>query len=300
VNAPDPGRLRLAPTADANRVVPPSGFTAWLTVFVSAAMAYLAVFALALLFATDRLADRWSAELARTATIRISAPSEQIPAQVEAALTVLAQTPGIASARALDDAEQQRLLEPWFGPDLPLDALPVPRLIEIVEEGEGFDAEGLRLRLRAEVPGAILDDHTRWRQPLVAAAGRLRVLGWLSLVLIAGVLAAMVMLAASASLAANARVIDVLRLIGARDSFVARAFTRRFTLRALGGAAAGTLLGMASVALLPRSDGPTAFLTDLAFRGPEWGAPLLIPLLAGATAFWTTRLAALRRLKETR
>ena len=118
--------------------------------------------------------------------------------------------------------------------------------------------------------------------------------------LIAGVLAAMVMLAASASLAANARVIDVLRLIGARDSFVARAFTRRFTLRALVGAAAGTLLGMASVALLPRSDGPTAFLTDLAFRGPEWLAPLLIPLLAGATAFWTTRLAALRRLKETR
>lgn len=300
MSRPDPALLRLPDPREANRVVPPSGITAWLTVFVSAAMAFLAVFALALLFATDRLADRWSAELARTATLRISAPSEQIAAQVEAALAVLAQTPGVASARALTAEEQRRLLEPWFGPDLPLDTLPVPQLVEIVEDGQGFDAEGLRLRLRAEAPGAILDDHTRWRRPLIDAAGRLRSLGWLALLLIAGSLAAMVTLAASASLAAHARVIDVLRLIGARDAFVARAFTRRFTLRALAGAGAGTVLGMAAVALLPRSDGPTAFLTDLAFRGPEWLAPLAIPLLAGVTAFWTTRLAALRRLRETR
>ncbi len=285
---------------EANRVVPPTGIAARLTVFVSAAMAFLAVFALALLFATGRLAERWSDELARTATIRISAPSEQMAAQVAATLKVLDQTPGIAASRALDDAEQRKLLEPWFGPDLPIDTLPVPRLIEIVEDPEGFDAESLRLRLRAEAPGAILDDHTRWRRPLIAAAGRLRTLGWLALALIAGSLAAMVTLAASASLAANAKVIDVLRLIGARDSFVARAFTRRFTLRAMAGAAGGTLAGMIAVALVPRSAGSTAFLTDLAFRGTEWLAPLAIPLLAGFTAFWTTRFAALRRLRETR
>lgn len=292
--------IRLPVPGEANRVVPPSGITATLTAFVAGAMAYLAVFALALLFATDRLADRWSAELARTATVRISAPEEQMAVQVEAALAVLAQTPGIASARPLSDEEQRRLLEPWFGPDLPVDTLPVPRLVEIVEDDDGFDAEGLRLRLRAEAPGAILDDHTRWRQPLVEAAARLRVLGWLAILLIAGSLAAMVMLAASASLSANARVIDVLRLIGANDSFVARAFTRRYTLRALAGALAGTAAGMASIAVLPRSDGPATFLTDLAFHGPEWIVPFLIPFLAGFVAFWTTRIAALRRLRETR
>ena len=62
----------------ADRVVPPSGFTARLTTFTAAAMAFLTVFALALSLATGRLADRWDAELARTSTIRISAPEGQL------------------------------------------------------------------------------------------------------------------------------------------------------------------------------------------------------------------------------
>ncbi len=49
----------LSGDAQADRVVPPTGFTARLTVFASAAMAFLAVFALALSLATGRLADRW-------------------------------------------------------------------------------------------------------------------------------------------------------------------------------------------------------------------------------------------------
>lgn len=290
--------LRLP--GDTNRLVPPTGITAQLTVFTAAAMAFLAVFALALLFTTGRLADRWAEELARTATVRISAPQAQIAAQTDAALAILGQTPGVASARALTDDEQAALLAPWFGLDLPLEDLPVPRLVEIVETPEGFDAEGLRLRLRAEVPGAVLDDHTRWRRPLVEAATRLRFLGWLAIGLIGGSLAAMVTLAASAALSANARTIAVLRLVGAEDTYVARAFTRRFTLRALAGAAAGTLAGAASVAILPRSEAPGAFLSGLGFQGWEWLAPLAIPALAAVTAFLATRSAAFRRLRETR
>ena len=52
-------------------------------------------------------------------------------------------------------------------------------------------------------------------------------------------MAAMITLAANAALATNAQVIRVLRLIGARDTYIARAFVRRFTLRALSGAAVG-------------------------------------------------------------
>ena len=162
----------------ADRVVPPSGFTARLTLFAAAAMAFLAVFALALSLATGRLAGQWSAELARTATIRIVAPLDQRATQTEAALAVLQTTAGVESARALSDAEQSALLAPWFGPEVSLDGLPVPRLIEIVETADGIDAAGLRLRLSAEVPGAVLDDHSRWRAPLVKAASRLRLMGW--------------------------------------------------------------------------------------------------------------------------
>ncbi|MCF1708096.1 cell division protein FtsX [Tabrizicola sp. J26] len=281
-----------------DRVVPPSGPTAWLTTFTAATMAFLAVFALALALASGRLADRWSEGLANSATIRISAPADQMERQTQVVLELLSTTPGVASARALTDDEQRRLLEPWFGPDLPISALPIPRLVEIIEASPGYDGEGLRQRLAAEAPGAILDDHTRWRRPLTVAAERLRFLGLVSILLIIGAMAAMVTLAANAALATNAQVIKVLRLVGARDSYIARAFVRRFTLRALGGAAIGTILGMLAVLALPSADAAGGFLTGLGFQGAGWLLPLLLPPLAAVIAFAATRFAAFRKLRE--
>lgn len=284
--------------AQADRVVPPTGYTARLTLFSAAAMSFLAVFALAMSLATGRLADRWGAELARTSTLRISAPPDQMATQTQAAIRVLETTPGVERARALSDQEQRALLEPWLGPDLPVESLPIPTLIEIIESESGYDADGLRLRLSAEAPGAVLDDHTRWRRPMVAAAGALRSLGWISILLIAGTVAAMITLAANAALAANAQVIAVLRLVGARDSYIEGAFVRRFTQRALGGATVGAGLGMSAVALLPQGDVAGGFLTGLGFQGLHWFWPLLIPPAAAAVAYAATRAAARRTLRE--
>ncbi|MDO5657548.1 MAG: cell division protein FtsX [Paracoccus sp. (in: a-proteobacteria)] len=284
----------------ADRIVPPTGFTAQLTLISAAAMAFLAVFALALAFATGRLADRWSDALARTVTVRVSAPANQIDAQTNAVMEILRTTPGIGNARRMGDDEIERLLEPWFGPDVPVETLPVPRLIEVTEEGAGFDSEGLRLRLSGEAPGAVLDDHTRWRQPLVSAAKRLRVLGGFSLILIGVAGAGMMTLAAQSSLAANGQVIRVLRLIGARDITIATAFVRRFTRRAALGAAAGTLLGMLAIAMLPDMNQAGGFLTGLGFQGWGWLWPLLIPPVAAGVGFVATRWAALRMLREVR
>lgn len=281
-----------------DQVVPPTGFTARLTIFTAVAMSFLAVFALALSLATERLADRWSNALARTSTIRISAPAGQQEVQVQAALGILDTTPGVASSRALSHEEQQKLLEPWFGPDLPLSELPIPRLIEIVETPVGYDPENLRLRLSAEAPGAVLDDHTRWRRPLVAAADRLRFFGWVSLALIAGSMAAMITLAAQAALAANGQVIRVLRLVGARDIYIARAFVTRFTARAFVGALVGTAAGVVAIAFLPNSSANGDLITNFRFTSLSWMYPLGIPVVAALVAYLATRVAALRMLRN--
>lgn len=279
-------------------MVPPTGFTARLTLFSAAAMAFLVVFALALSMATGRLAQRWGEELANGSTLRISAPLAQLEQQTAAALNVLETTPGIAGARALTADEQRALLSPWFGPDLPIEDLPIPQLIEISETEEGYDAAGLRLRLQAEVPGAILDDHSRWRKPLQQAAMRLRMLGWLAIGVIAAVTGTMITLAANAALAANSQVIAVMRLVGAQDEYIARAFVRRFTLRALMGAAVGTVAGYGAVLLLPSAQGAGGFLTGLGFQGygALWLA--LVPFSAAAVAFVATGVAARKSLSE--
>lgn len=282
----------------ADRAVPQTGTTARLTVFVAAVMAFLAVIALAVSLTTNRVASLWAEELAQSATLRLPADPATADALLLSALDVLETTPGVSSVRALSQDEQQALLEPWFGPDLPLDALPMPQLIEIVAGGDGYDVDGLRARLTAQVPGAILDDHSAWREPLLDAAARVRLIGWTTILLIGATIAAMITLAAQASLAANVQVISVLRLVGAKDAYIARAFVRRFTLRAGAGAIAGVLIGVLVVLLMPQGDPSGSLLLGVGFEGAEWIWPLLIPLLAAIVAFFATRAAAFRRLKE--
>lgn len=289
----------LRSSGSADDVVPPSGFSARLVVFVSGAMAFLAVFALALSLAANRLADRWGQELAQSATVRIvtSAPAERA-SQTEAALRILQTTAGVSFARALTTEEQEALLAPWLGLGLDLDQLPVPQIIEIVPEEDGFDAIGLSLRLEAEVPEAVFDDHSSWREPLEKAANRLNTLGLISIALLGLSTAAMVTLAANAALAANSQVVQVLRLVGATDTFVARAFVRRFTLRALMGAAVGVVMGMVAVMMLPAGgNAGNGLLTGLRFEGGQWFLPLLIPIFAALVAYVATQWSATRALK---
>ncbi|MEO0358250.1 MAG: FtsX-like permease family protein [Pseudomonadota bacterium] len=284
--------------AQAERMVPPTGFTVRLTIVAAAAMAFLATFALAFSIATGTLADRWSTDLARTSTVRISAPETQMAAQIAQVLEVLRTTPGVQSARVIELQEQQALLAPWFGDDLALDQLPIPQLIELVETEEGFDPQNLQLRLTAEAPGAAFDDHGRWQRPLVGAANRLRLVGWIAVGLIGLTLAVIVTLAAQSALAANNQVIQVMRLIGARDDYIAQAFVRRFTLRAVLGALVGALVGMLALIFMPGAQDETGFLTGLRPTGTQWIWPLALPLLTGIIAFWATRRASRRTLRE--
>lgn len=261
-------------------------------------MAFLAVFALALALTAGRVADRWSDDASQSATLRISGATDQREAQTEAALSILQETPGIASSRPLSAEEQAALLAPWLGTDLPLGDLPLPQLIEVIADETGYDSDALQQRLTDEVPGAVLDDHSRWSAPVVDAAHGLRRLGLISLLLIGGSMAAMITLAARAALAANAQVIEVLRLVGAQDRFVTRAFVRRLTLRAFIGSGAGMVLGVLAVMLLPSSGDVDGFLTDIGFRGIGWLTPLFVPILTAVVAFGATWLAARQKLTE--
>ena len=280
-----------------DHVVPASGYTSTLTSLTAAAMAFLVVFALALSLASYRLAQDWSEALKQSATLRISAPVEQLEVQVARAIDILQTTPGVASARALSSEEQSGLLTPWLGVDVPFDKLPLPRLIEIVQTPDGFDPQGLRLRLTGELPSAVLDDHVRWRRPLVQAANWLSMLGVVAIGLIGLTSGAMIILAARAALAANAQVITVLRLIGATDAYIEAAFVRRFAFRTFIGAVVGTILGAGVIALFPGEEEQAAILTGLRLSGVEWMWLVLIPPILSSIAFSATRYAANRVLK---
>lgn len=279
----------------ANRIVPRGGLGTWLVVLATATMAFLAVFAVALSAAAIRTAHSWQTDLAGTATLQITSTGDTRARETDLALAVLATIPGVAEARVVSDLEQRALLEPWFGRDMPLDALPLPRLIAIRAASGGYDPQNLRLRLAGELPTARLDDHDRWRAPLAAAQTRLTWVVILSLGLIAATSGAITALSARAALAANTQVIDVLRLVGALDSWIAKAFVRRITRRAFLGAVLGTLSAGGLLASFP--PGTEDGLPSLRPHGLLWASFIVLPVFAAAVAFVTTRASALGILK---
>lgn len=280
-----------------DRMVPPASQPLATVAALATLIAFGAVLALALAVAATRLADGWQEELADAATLQIFAPEDEIETQARAALDVLRETPGVTSVRMVDLSEQERLLEPWLGPDIPVEMLPLPLLVEVETDRGVLDEAALLVRLQAEAPGAVFDDHAAWREPLVATAGRLRTGALAALAFAAVTLAAVLALAAHAAVAANGRVVETLRLVGAEDRFISRAFTRRVVLRAAAGAAVGTAAAMGVLALLPPASGQSFFPVGIRLDGWHWALPLAIPPAAAVIAWAASGTTTRARLR---
>ncbi|MEM7178715.1 MAG: FtsX-like permease family protein [Pseudomonadota bacterium] len=286
--------------ADGPPIVPTEGWTAWITIAAAAAMGFLAVLCLAAGLAAGRLAATWHSDLAGLATLVLIADPAEMDNLTEKAVAVLSTTPGIQASRVLSAEEHAALLEPWLGENSSIEGLPAPRLIEIDLAGSGPDVPQLQARLDQSAPGAKYDDHQRWREPLFDATRALEFLAWTASVLVILTAGAMISLAAQVSLAGNAEVVRVVRLIGAADGYIARAFVARIALRGFAGGAVGAAIGTMALAAIP-DFGEAAALGINLTPGNLGSIALLIcvPIGTGIVALltaWVAVRSALRHL----
>src|ERR1700730_19260931 len=111
-----------------------------------------------------RSATDWQSEIAREMTIQVRPTSgRDIEAEIGRAEAIARATRGVVEVRTYSRQESERLLEPWLGPGLSLDELPVPRMIAVrVAPAVAPDTAALRQTLAREVAGESLDDHRGW------------------------------------------------------------------------------------------------------------------------------------------
>lgn len=290
----------IARAAEKPQILPSTGWSAILITLVAGAMSFLAVLTLAASMAANRLAAEWRADLAGVATVRVSAPAEEMAEKLAAVLEVLRTTPGISKVRVLSPEDQSALLAPWLGQDVNLDDLPAPQLIDITLDGGGPDGRALQDRLDLTVSGALYDDHAAWRAPLASAARALERLAIGATVLVLLTAGVMVAFAARATLAANAHVITTVRLMGAEERFIAGAFVRRLARRAALGSLGGALIGAAALLALPSIEADQALGQAISPDEVGWAILTLgVPLASALVAWMAARTAvrvALRRM----
>ena len=236
-------------------IVPKNSISGRALVAVVAIMTFLASLTLGGVMMIRTAAGDWQSDLAREITIQIRPVSGQdIDGQVERAVELARETPGVGEVRPYSKQESSRLLEPWLGSGLSLDDLPVPRIIVVrLAPGQSADLARLKALLDERVAGASLDDHRAWieRMRAMAQTALFGGLGVLVLMLAATVLS--VAFATRGAMATNRGIIEVLHFIGARDSYIAGQFQRHFLILGLeggliGGVAAILLFALARVA----------------------------------------------------
>ncbi|MCK5575730.1 MAG: hypothetical protein KAI28_07930 [Sphingomonadales bacterium] len=246
--------------------------------------------------------ERWSHELTGKLTVQvIQADSITRQRDVTTTLNILRTTPGIESAEELSHQDLLALLEPWLGAGNVSDDLPVPAMIAVkITDGMRVDMRALAATLSAKAPGAQLDDHGDWLGHLLSLAAAMEAVSFSALFLIGLTTMAIVIFATEARLSSEQETIEVVHLIGAEDSMIAKAFLRRFLLHgargALGGAVGGVICILSMGAFTSRF--PSGLVPDLGLNMAQFmwlmGVPVAATLATGLMAYVTV----LRRLRE--
>ena len=294
---------RGAPRRDASLVVADGPATRSLQA-IMALLTFLAALAAGGAEIVARNSADWSSAITREATIQLRPqPGRDIEADLARAAAIAGDTAGIATARPLSRDDAEGLLEPWLGRGLDLASLPVPRLVALKLEAEGRpDLPALAGRIAAEIPGATLDDHGAWLSRLSTAAN--------TVVGVAVALVGIVLAAAGLAIAFATRgfmigsrdVIDVLHLVGADETFVARQFASRFLRLGLGSAAIG--VGGAALAMFAlgrfasSGDEPEALFGAFALGWPGYGLIALVGLAVGGIAGLVSGATAKRFFRD--
>lgn len=293
------------------RIMPQSGVAGSALTAVIAVMCYLGSLALGAVIVINKSVNNWTSDIAGQVTIQISPRANtDINQDIDKALAILRVTRGISAARIISNAQSAKLLEPWLGTGAFLKDLPVPRLVAVsIDRRNPPDFKSLAATIRKNIPSATLDTHRQWQSQITRTAGTLKLVGYAVLLLISLTTAAIVVFATRAAIANNSSTIEVLHLVGAHDSYIARLIQWNFlklgvragliagvcgalsfyALNLFGDVAGNGELSASAVRLV---SGPAQFTTI------DYAAFLLIPIAATFIAIVTARLAIIRILSR--
>ncbi len=277
-------------------------FLPWLVAF----MVYLAALALTSAMLMQKVVQRWDRGLSSELTIEIpavgpEAGTEEVAERIERVMGALRGTPGVRSSEAYGPERMAGLLEPWLGTTLADENLPLPSLIAVtIDIDAPPDMAALGRRVEGAVPGTRVDDHQQWLGGLLRLARMIQLVagGIVALVAVSAVLA--VVFVTRTGLSIHRPVIEILHLIGARDSYLAAQFQRHAMRLGLRGGIIGLILAGATIL-------PLGLLSDrleavslpvYSLSAPEWGILLVLPLVTALAARMTARLTVLGTLAK--
>jgi cell division transport system permease protein len=164
--------------------------------------------------------------------------------------------------------------------------------------GATLDVAGLAGQLQELAPGASIEGHESWQRDLAAFTRSVKTLATIAIAFIIIAAIATIVFVTQTGLEIHRRVIEIVHLVGAQDSYIAKQFLIHALRQGLIGGGAGVLLAALTLLLIERmmSDGATALLPDLSLHAGQWLLLALAPLVVGTVSMVTAHLTVLRAL----
>ncbi len=278
-------------------------------VAVAIIMCYLAACALAGAMGIGRWVNIWHDQAVLKMSIYIPIAEDDFEAVRRAEKTAqvmafLKKDPAIAAARLVPEQEINALLAPWLGENASAAHIPVPDLIDITLNKSAFiDQKALAQKIKALLPTAQLENHGRWRDAIGRWALLFQILAGLILLAALGCMAAIVALAARATIDVNRELVNIFHLIGAEDSFIISSFRGYFFRLGLvtgcigvAGAAVSFFLATQIWNFVPDSLSLSAI--NIKLDPIDYAALILIPALSCLIAIVAARQQVANHLNE--
>jgi cell division transport system permease protein len=179
------------------------------------------------------------------------------------------------------------------------DDIRLPDLVVVeMAGGATLDVSAISGELQELAPGASVEDHETWQSDLAIFTRSVKTLATIAIAFIIIAAIATIVFVTQTGLEIHRRVIEIVHLVGAQDSYIARQFLIHALRQGLIGGIAGVILAAVTLILIERmmANGGTALLPDLSLRTGQWLLLALAPLAVGTVSMVTAHLTVLRAL----
>ncbi len=207
----------------------------------------------------------------------------------------------IEQVTPLSDEQLEQLIQPWLGDGIEVNKLPLPRLIDVkIRKDAEINYNKLAEELAELTPYASLDNHKLWLNKLMHFADGLKMLALTILCLVILVNSGAIFYSTQSSLGLHRNIIEILHLMGAKDTYIAQQYARRTGWLGLMGGVIGIVLAIPAILLIGnlalQIEG--GIISEAGLSIFSWLIIFSLPLFAGLVAMMTAYYTVKRTLEK--
>lgn len=222
---------------------------------------------------------------------------------LEKTIAVFKSDPQVIRADVVDAKKIQNLVRPFISTDPEtLNSLPLPTLIEVdVRQGGKFDLNTTILKLKNIHENIQVNHQDKWQQSIKNFGQAIKFVSYIFISLIILCMITLMILITKSAVNANKKVIDILRLMGARNNYIAHLYQMPILKSTLLGGFIGSLLALPVIygfSVLAQSVGLVSSESMILSLRRNLIFIIATPLSVAFISFIAARITVMRSLKK--